>query len=300
MALPIVHHPDYVAPLPAGHRFPMDKYGRLIEILHAEGLIGPSTLYVPAPAPLDWLDLVHDAGYVRAVATQTVAPEIERLIGFPVTAAIARRARLTCAGTVRAARLALHHGLACNTAGGSHHAGPHHGAGFCVFNDVAVAARVLGAEGVTPILVVDCDVHQGDGTARIFADDPAVFTFSIHGEKNYPVRKARSDLDLALPDGTGDAAYLAALAAHLPGLLDALRPALVFYNAGVDVHRDDRLGRLSLSDAGIEARDRFVLAECRARDLPVAAVIGGGYARDVAAVARRHSLLHRTAASLSD
>jgi acetoin utilization deacetylase AcuC-like enzyme len=181
VALPIVHHPDYVAPLPAGHRFPMDKYGRLIEILRAEGLAGPSALHVPAPAPLGWIDLAHDPGYVRAVAAQTMAPEIERLIGFPVTAAIARRALLACAGTVLTARLALDHGLACNTAGGSHHAGPHHGAGFCVFNDVAVAARVLGAEGVAPILVVDCDVHQGDGTARIFANEPAVFTFSIHG-----------------------------------------------------------------------------------------------------------------------
>jgi acetoin utilization deacetylase AcuC-like enzyme len=201
---------------------------------------------------------------------------------------------MAAAGTVLAARLALRHGLACNTAGGSHHAFAGFGSGFCVFNDVAVAARLLLAEGsVGRVLVVDLDVHQGDGTAAIFAADPSVVTFSMHCRTNFPARKQQSDLDVALEPGIGDEEYLAALDAVLGPLLDRVRPDLVFYNAGVDPHVDDQLGRLALSDAGLAARERRVLDACLGRGLPLACVLGGGYAPTVDLVAARHAILHR-------
>jgi len=214
-----------------------------------------------------------------------------------MNATVATRARSAVAGTVLAARLALEHGIACNTAGGSHHARREHGAGFCVFNDVGVAVNVLRADhAIGRVLVVDCDVHQGDGTADVFRDDAATFTFSIHAEKNYPVRKVASDLDIGLPDETGDADYLAVLSETLPGLLEAHRPDLVFFNAGVDPHHDDRLGRLALTDEGLAARDRLVIETVRDRGLPLACVLGGGYSSDVDVLARRHSGLYRVAA----
>ncbi|MCP1336205.1 histone deacetylase family protein [Futiania mangrovi] len=299
MPLPIVHHPGYRAPLDPNHRFPMGKFGRVFEILLEEGLVAPGGHVQPVEAPPNWLRLAHDTAYVDQVMTLTVPPDVARRIGFPMTAEVARRSRLACAGTLLTARLALEQGLACNTAGGSHHAARPHGAGFCVFNDVGVAASVLLAEGaVSRILVVDLDVHQGDGTAQIFADEPRVFTFSMHAEKNFPARKMQSYRDVPLPDGMEDADYLSTLATHLPDLLTQVRPDLVFYNAGVDPHRDDRLGRLALSDAGIARRDAYVLETCLAVGVPLAGVLGGGYDRDVDVVARRHAILHRTAAGV--
>lgn len=297
--LPIVHHPAYVASLPAGHRFPMQKFGQLMAHLLASGLIQPAQVHAPMPAPAAWLQLVHAPAYVEAVLTQRVAPPIARRIGLPITAAVAARAQAACGGTVLTARLALEHGLACNTAGGSHHAFAEHGAGFCVFNDVAIAARLLLAEGrIRRALVVDLDVHQGDGTAAIFEQEPRVATFSMHCATNYPLHKRTSDLDVALPAGTGDAAYLAALAQHLPGLLDRVRPDLVFFNAGVDPHVDDRLGRLALTEAGLAERERHVLASCLERGIPVACVLGGGYAPDLAQLVRLHAILVQTASAL--
>jgi acetoin utilization deacetylase AcuC-like enzyme len=205
---------------------------------------------------------------------------------------VALRSRAAVAGTLLTARLALAHGVACNTAGGSHHASRAHGAGFCTFNDVAVAAANLLAERVIAI-----DVHQGDGTAEIFAGDARVFTLSMHAARNYPARKVPGDLDVELADGVGDDAYLDALQAVLPGVLEAQRPDLVFFNAGVDPHRDDKLGRLALSDDGLARRDRYVLNACLSRGLPVAGVIGGGYSADIDALARRHATLHREAAT---
>jgi acetoin utilization deacetylase AcuC-like enzyme len=223
-----------------------------------------------------------------------------RRIGLPRTERVVRRARLAAAGTTLAARLAIEHGIACNAAGGSHHAAADHGAGYCVFNDVAVACATLLAEGrVGRILVFDADVHQGDGTARIFAAEPRVVTVSLHAERNFPARKAVSDIDVGLPDGMENAAYLEALAAALTAAL-ALGPFdLVFYNAGVDVHRDDRLGRLNLTDAGLRARDRMALARLRGAGLPTVGVLGGGYADDPAAVAERHAVLFEEAAALA-
>ncbi len=230
--LRIVHHPDYLVPLKPGHRFPMSKYGYLREALVARGLLAAAGHLQPSPASAAQVALAHDRAYVERVFGQTLDAHEVRRIGLPASEMVARRARLASAGTLLAAWLALEHGLALNAAGGSHHAGPEGGAGFCVFNDVAVAVRNLAAQGVPgPVLVIDADVHQGDGTARIFADDPRVFTFSIHAEKNFPARKAVSDLDIALADGTGDAGYLEAFRDGLARALAAARPRIVFYNA---------------------------------------------------------------------
>lgn len=287
--LPVVHSANYQAAFPEGHRFPMGKFGRVAQVLTEQGF-GP--FHVPAPAPAEWIALAHDRAYVDQVLAAQVPRKIAREIGFPMTDAVALRARCACAGTVMTARLALEHGIACNTAGGSHHARREQGAGFCVFNDVAVAIRVLQADGaIARALVIDCDVHQGDGTAHIFAGDPSVVTVSLHAASNYPVRKAISTLDVALPDGMEDDAYLAALDAALEEAL-AHRADIVFYNAGVDPHADDRLGRLAMTDAGLAERDRRVIAAVTARGLPLAGVLGGGYMADLDALARRHTILH--------
>lgn len=301
MRLPIVHHPSYVARLPAGHRFPMEKFGRLMAELRAAGLATAENTHVPTVAPLATLQRVHAADYVAAIVGLTAPAATMRRIGLPLTRSLAERARLAVAGTVLTAELALAHGLACNTAGGSHHARTDGGAGYCVFNDVAVAAREMQARGLARrVLVIDLDVHQGDGTAEIFQADDSVFTFSMHCEKNYPARKQRSDRDIGLAVGVQDQAYLGVLEHELASLFERARPDLVFYNAGVDPHADDRLGRLAMSDAGLARRDHAVLAACRQRGLPVAGVIGGGYADDLAALAARHAILHRTAQDLLD
>ncbi|WP_420394308.1 histone deacetylase [Acuticoccus sp.] len=290
--LPVVHNPRYQAELPPGHRFPMGKFGAVARVLEERGF-GP--FVAPAPAPADWIALAHDRAYVDQVLAAQVPAKVAREIGFPMTASVALRARTATAGTTLTAHLALEHGIACNTAGGSHHARREQGAGFCVFNDVAVAIRVLQADGaIRRAVVFDCDVHQGDGTARIFEGDPSVSTVSIHAASNYPVRKATSTLDVPLPDGTEDAAYLAALDEALEAAL-AMPADIVFYNAGVDPHRDDRLGRLALTDAGLAERDRRVIAAVRRAGLPLAGVLGGGYGPDPMAIAGRHALLHEAA-----
>lgn len=296
MSLAIVGHPDYAAPLPAGHRFPMGKFTAVQALLAAERL-APDGLIAPEPATPEALRRAHAADYVEAVLACAVPREIERRIGLPVDAGVVRRACAAVGGTILTARLALERGIACNTAGGSHHARAETGAGFCVFNDVAVAAlTLLDERAVRRVLVVDLDVHQGDGTAAIFREDPRVFTFSIHCEDNFPVRKEAGDLDIGLPRGLGDEGYLEALAGALPQAFEAARPDLVFFNAGVDVHGEDQLGRLALTDSGLAAREAQVIEYCRRRGAPLAGVLGGGYGQDVEAVARRHVILHRTAA----
>ncbi|WP_334175656.1 histone deacetylase [Pseudoxanthobacter sp.] len=298
MPLSIVHHPDYHAELAEGHRFPMGKFRRLAEVLVEEGLVaGPSAFVRPEEPPAEWIARAHDERYVGQIYAVEVPKAVEREIGFPITGATSRRAQLSASGTATAGRLALVHGIAANTAGGSHHARFSGGAGFCVFNDVAVAIRALQAEGlIERAMVIDCDVHQGDGTAEIFAADERVFTLSVHGENNYPAVKANSDLDLALPDETGDRDYIRAVRAAVPKALRNHRPDIVFYNAGVDPHADDRLGRLKLSDGGLIERDRYVIDAVREAGVPLAGVIGGGYSDDLDALARRHSLLFRAAA----
>ena len=275
----------------------MQKYARLAQLLGDEGLIGPEGLHIPELASFDMLAAVHDPAYVQQVLDSAVLPSVERVIGLPLTPGVVTRSRAEVGGTLLAARLALRHGLACNTAGGSHHAGPMGGSGFCVFNDVGVVARALIDAGeIHRALVIDLDVHQGDGTAFIFANDPSVFTFSMHGEKNYPTRRGPSDLDIDLADGTGDDAYLAELRARLPGLFDHVKPDIVFYNAGVDPHELDSLGRLALTDHGLLARDTYVLETCLPF-APVVGLVGGGYG-EVDAIAHRHANLHRAAADV--
>lgn len=296
MRLPIVHNPAYDAKFSPDHRFPMSKYRLLAEAIMREGLAGPGDFHVPAPAPAAWVKLAHDAAYVDQVYAVAVPKQIEKAIGFEVTGKTALRAQCATAGTVMAARLALEHGVACNTAGGSHHAGRMQGAGFCTFNDVAVAAHVLLADGeISNALVLDLDVHQGDGTAEIFAGFARVFTASVHAERNYPHVKPASDYDLGLPDGMEDLAYCKTLALVLEELRDRVKPDIVFYNAGVDVHAEDRLGRLALTDRGIEQRERMVFSHFRQRGIPVCGVIGGGYSKDIEALALRHVILHRVA-----
>ena len=286
--LQLVHHPGYVAPGAPGTGMLFDKYGLVMIALDEAG--SAYEVHRPDPMPKPWLAAVHDPDYVDEVLACAVPVEKERRIGFPVTPRVARRAQLSPGGTWLAARLALRHGYAANGAGGSHHAMHDTGAGYCVFNDLAVAAhRLVEEREVARILIVDLDVHQGDGTAALTAGRDDIVTFSIHGEKNFPARKARSDLDVALPDGTGDEVYLEALDRHLPSLLDDVQPDLILYQAGVDPHGDDRLGRLALSDAGLEARDRFVMRQARQRGVPLASVLGGGYGYDRMAVARRHA-----------
>lgn len=300
MSLPVVFHPDYVTPLRPGHRFPMSKYGYLRRHLIDAGLMEQRSYLSPAEAGVGLLALAHAPDYVDKVLGKTLGEKEIRAIGLPMTEKLIRRVRLSSAGTLLAARLAMEHGVACNGAGGSHHAAHAAGSGYCVFNDVAVAAAALVSEGAAnKVLVIDLDVHQGDGTAQIFARQPAVFTLSVHAEKNFPARKKPSNLDAPLPDGTDDAAYLQALAAALEQAEGVISPDIIFYNAGVDVHRDDRLGRLSLTDNGVAARDAYVMHWARGRGAPLVGVLGGGYGDDPSVIAARHVSLFEQAAKLA-
>jgi len=283
-----VHAPGYAVWLPDGHPVAMDKYRALPAAIAALGQ--PVQLLAPAPAAQDWLEAVHTPDYVAAVMAASVPAAQERRIGFAVTPAVAARSLLVVGGTYLAACHALAHGWAVNGAGGSHHARADGGAGYCVINDLAVAAETLVRQGrARTILIVDLDVHQGDGTAVIFAGRADVLTFSMHAERNYPARKARSFRDVGLPDGMEDEAYLERLQAELPLLVEAHRPDLLLYQAGIDPHREDRLGRLALSDAGLIARDRMVAELARARGIPLAVTLGGGYG-EPQLLAHRHAL----------
>ena len=279
----------YTVPLPDGHRFPMAKYRLLRELLLARGVLRAEELALAPEASRAELARVHTAGYLDALWGAGLTDAEQRRLGFPWSAALLANARASTGGTVAAARHALAHGFGANLAGGTHHAFPGHGEGFCVFNDVAVAVRALQAEGLARrAVVVDLDVHQGNGTAACFAGDADVFTFSVHGEKNFPFRKQPSHLDVGLEDGAGDAEYLAVLDAHLPRVLEAAAADVLFYQAGVDALAEDALGRLSLTHAGLRERDRRVFAAARARGLPVVLTLGGGYAKPLGATLEAH------------
>lgn len=296
---PVVYHPAYVTPLPEGHRFPMPKFQLLRDLLVSDRVISPNQIYQPGAPPKDWLELVHEPAYVQAYCTGTLEAKAQRRIGLPWSEGLVKRTCTAVGGTILTAKLALQHGLACNTAGGTHHAFPSYGSGFCIFNDLAIAIKVLQSQGlIRTALIVDLDVHQGDGSAFIFANDPSVFTFSMHCGVNFPGRKQQSDLDVPLAENTSDEEYLAVLKSHLPKLLQDLQPDIVMYDAGVDVHKDDRLGKLALTNDGVFERDRTVLRTCVSSGYPVACVIGGGYGEDMSALIYRHSLLHRAAKSV--
>ncbi len=273
---------QYAIALPDGHRFPMAKYALLREGVLAAGLVRPEHLHDPPRIALDDLLRVHTPPYVQQVTDGTLPPAEQRRIGLPWSPAFVERAWRVVRGTVDASDAALRDGIAMNLAGGTHHAFPDRGEGFCTFNDVAVAVRRLQALGrIRRAAIIDLDVHQGNGTHACFADDSSVFTFSMHGAKNFPFHKIPGTLDVELEDGTGDDRYLAQLDEHLPRVLRAARADLVVYLAGADPHEGDRLGRLKLTFDGLRRRDMMVLQSCREIGLPVCVTIAGGYGHDV-------------------
>ncbi|MFC3608723.1 histone deacetylase family protein [Stutzerimonas tarimensis] len=297
MPLPLVYHDDYSPALPDGHRFPMEKFRLLRDHLVQRGLSTDAALLRPETCSPEILALAHDRTYIERYCSGEMSREELRRLGLPWSSELARRTLRAVGGSLLTADKALTHGLACHLAGGTHHAHHDHASGFCIFNDLAVIALSLLESGrVGRVLIFDCDVHQGDGTARILESVPDAITVSLHCEKNFPVSKARSDWDIDLPPGMGDADYLRKVDEVLGYLLPLYQPDLVLYDAGVDVHRDDALGLLMLSDEGLRARDRAVLDHCLGRDIPVCGLIGGGYDKDRAAVARRHATLHFAAA----
>jgi acetoin utilization deacetylase AcuC-like enzyme len=285
----------YLLPLPPGHRFPIEKYARLRARVAEQHLatLGPA----PAATEADLLR-VHQPDYLAGLTAGTLPSSALRPIGFPWSPQLVERSRRSTGATIAACHAALREGIAVNLAGGTHHAFPDHGEGFCVFNDAAVAARAVQAEGsARRILIVDCDVHQGNGTASIFAGDASVFTLDVFGERNYPFRKQPPDLAVPLPDGTRDAAYLEALAGALPQALHRARPDLAIYLSGADSYAGDRLGRLSLTKDGLAARDRLVLGVLRRHDIPVAVTMAGGYAANIDDTVDIHVATVRAAAA---
>jgi acetoin utilization deacetylase AcuC-like enzyme len=274
----------------------MAKFRLLYDLLIADGVTTPDRVFTPTLPPTEWLELVHDPAYIQAYYTGTLDPKAQRRIGLPWSAELVNRTCIALGGSILTAKLALEYGIACNTAGGTHHAFPNYGSGFCIFNDLAISSRVLQQAGLAnKILIVDLDVHQGDGTAVIFGRDPSVFTFSMHCGVNFPGTKQVSDLDVPLPEGMEDDEYLKTLADYLPDLLSQVKPDLVLYDAGVDPHVHDRLGKLALTDRGLFDRDLLVLDTCISQGYPVACTIGGGYATDLNSLVYRHSLVHRAA-----
>jgi len=277
----------------------MPKFGLLKDLLVQDAVVTADQIYQPGPPPQSWIEQVHIPEYVQAYCTGTLDEPAQRRIGLPWSPNLVKRTCTAVGGTILTAKLALSQGLACNTAGGTHHAFPSYGSGFCIFNDLAIAARLLLSQNrVQRLLIFDLDVHQGDGTAWIFRDEPRVFTFSMHCAVNFPRQKQISDLDVPLAEGLGDADYLSKVQTYLPMVLSQVKPDLVLYDAGADVHGGDRLGKLALTNTGLYERDRYVLETCVAAGYPVACVIGGGYDKDMAALVYRHSLLHRAAAQV--
>jgi acetoin utilization deacetylase AcuC-like enzyme len=290
------YHPSYQVALPAGHPFPMSKYSLLKDLLVAEGLLDAGDILEPESLDLPTLHLVHTDEYLAKLEGSALSAAEQRRLGLPWSEALWRRSRLASAGTLLAAREALDRGLAGNLAGGTHHAFADHGEGFCVLNDVAIAIRKLQAErSIENAAVIDLDVHQGNGTAAIFEEDDQVFTFSMHGERNYPLAKMRSNLDVPLQDGVGDAEYLDVLQRHLPTVLEKRNADMVFYLAGVDVAAQDRYGKLALTEEGIRLRDRCVIEAVRSRGLPLVIVLAGGYAATRARTAELHAHVFREA-----
>jgi len=297
--LKVAYDPIYAHPLPPGHRFPMLKYELVPEQLIHEGTITIENLFSPEPLDEATILLTHDADYWHQLRDLTLPLKEQRRTGFPLSARLVEREIRISKGTIDGCHFAFDHGIAFNVAGGTHHAGTNWGEGFCLLNDQAIASNyLLSNELTSSILIIDLDVHQGNGTAQIFENEPRVFTFSMHGANNFPYRKERSDLDIPLADGTSDKAYLDILKTTLPKLIDQHKPDFIFYLSGVDILSTDKLGKLALSKEACKERDRFVLEQCRKHHIPVQVSMGGGYSTDIRDIVDAHCNTYRLAHDL--
>ncbi len=294
--LKIAYSPIYHHQLPAGHRFPMAKYSLIPEQLLYDGTCTEANFFAPEKLTEEQVLRTHTPEYWNKLKTVNLSRKEERKTGFPLTAKLVEREITICRGTIDNCLYALQHGVSMNIAGGTHHAYADSGEGFCLLNDIAIASHyLLDKKLAKQILVVDLDVHQGNGTAKIMENEKRVFTFSMHGAKNYPMHKEASDLDIALPDGTEDELYLKVLKEQLPGLIDEVKPDFIFFQSGVDVLQTDKLGRLALTMEGCKARDRFVFETCKKHNLPVAVNMGGGYSPRLADIVDAHANTFRLA-----
>ena len=292
--LPIVNHPDYVAQIGDDHRFPIKKFGALFDLLKKDNILNKENLHIPEPAQYLDLTKAHQPEYIQKIDNLSLSKEEERKLGFPMVPSVKRRSYMATGGTVLSAELALRYKLACNTAGGSHHAFSDSGNGYCVFNDVAVAAyNLLNKHSVKKILIYDLDVHQGDGTAKIFENNDQVYTFSAHSKKNYPLVKQKSDKDIELEDDITDEEYLNTVSKSLE-IVNKMNFDFVFYVAGVDIHKDDKLGKLNITTEGIKKREKMVINNFYKNKIPLCGVLGGGYNKDFNHLVYLHSILHRT------
>ncbi|UEG51521.1 histone deacetylase [Mucilaginibacter daejeonensis] len=297
--LKIAFDPIYAHPLPEGHRFPMLKYELIPAQLLHEGAITKENLFSPEPLDEETILLTHDAEYWKQLRDLTLSPKEQRRIGFPLNAQLVQREIRIAKGTIDGCYFAMQNGVAFNVAGGTHHAGTNWGEGFCMLNDQAIAANHLLNKGeVERILIIDLDVHQGNGTAQIFEQEPRVFTFSMHGANNFPARKERSDLDISLPDGVGDEEFLNIVNDNVPRLIEQVRPQMTFYLSGVDVLASDKLGKLTLSREGCQERDRIVLKNCKDAGIPVQVSMGGGYSPNIKDIVDAHCNTYKVALDL--
>ncbi len=299
MSIPLIYSPAYSYSFPAGHRFPMSKFYELHRYLSQVGIINPHNVFRPGRVKPEVLQLAHCDQYIQKFINNQLSTKALRKMGLPWSEALVKRSLISPNGTLMTGAIALNHGIACHLAGGTHHAYHDHGKGYCIFNDLAVAAKALITQGkVQRILIFDCDVHQGDGTASILANDDEIFTCSIHCEKNFPHHKEQSNLDIGLPKNMADDAYLEVVQHTLLQALEHAQPDLVFYDAGVDVYANDGLGYLDISKQGIAQREKMVLETLQRQGIPVATVIGGGYDKDQRALAKRHGLIFHAAEEL--
>lgn len=292
----IAHHPIYPLPLPEGHRFPMEKYDLLPKQLIYEGTCDSMDFFMPKKLSTDLAKRVHNASYVERLLQKNISKKEQREIGFPLSDQLIEREFIIAGGTLEGSEIALESGIAMNIAGGTHHAFRDRGEAFCLLNDQAIAAQFLLDKGwAKSILILDLDVHQGNGTAQIFKGNTHVFTFSMHGQKNYPFRKEQSDLDIGLPDGTSDDSYLKIMETKIPSLVQQIQPDFIFYLCGVDVIETDKLGRLALTIEGCKQRDAMVLELCRDMKIPVQCSMGGGYSKDIKIILEAHANTFRLA-----
>jgi len=297
--LKIAYDPIYIHPLPSGHRFPMLKYELIPAQLLHEGLIGEDSLFSPGELSEEIILWTHDAAYWQQLRGLKLPPQEQRRIGFPLSARLIEREKRIAQGTLEGCRFAVDYGVAFNVAGGTHHAGTNWGEGFCILNDQSIAANyLLNNKLASSILIVDLDVHQGNGTAQIFENKSSVFTFSMHGANNFPFRKEKSDYDVPLPDGTGDEEYLYLLKTILPHLIEVQKPDFIFYLSGVDILASDNLGKMALSKTACKQRDQFVFEQCIANKIPVQVSMGGGYSPDIKDIVEAHCNTYRVANEL--